>query len=172
MREKRRRPDCGKLGLLAPRPWTVIYGSAPGRVNGSGAPLEQIQPGCAAPSAATVDMLPGILPPARHNTPARLLTAFWINRKPSIRINRPPAVTHARTARHSTGAAGRQCYAGAARTRRRRTAATQREPRRRPPGAVRIPTDQRQGAEILIESAALDWPIGGRKRSFKLISLG
>lgn len=51
-------------------------------------------------------------------------------------------------------------------------AATKRKPRRWPPGASRILTDQRQGAAILIETAALDWPSGGRKRSFKLISLG
>lgn len=55
--EKRRRPNCGKLGLLATRLWTVIYGSARGRVNGPGAPLEQIQPGCTDPSAARMDML-------------------------------------------------------------------------------------------------------------------
>lgn len=60
--EMRRRPSCGKLGLLAPRPWTVIYWSAPGRVNGAAGPLEQIQPGCAAPATATMDMLPGNVP--------------------------------------------------------------------------------------------------------------
>lgn len=54
--EKWRRPSCGKLGLLATRPWPVIYGSARGRVNGPG-PLEQIQPRCTAPSAATMDLL-------------------------------------------------------------------------------------------------------------------